>query len=213
MIHFANRQEAGKELAEKLKLYKDNQDVVIYALPRGGVVLGTEIAKILHVPLDLIITRKIGHPYNPEYAICAVAENGEMICNELERALVDQSWLEEEIQKETGEAKRRREVYLKGKPGVSSENKTAILVDDGIATGLTLEVAIQSLKKQHAKKVIVAIPVAPHDAVMRFEKQADKIIVLEDDINYLGAVGAYYEDFPQVSDNEVIELLNKTKAN
>ena len=203
---FKDRKEAGELLAERLAQYRDT-DAIIYALPRGGVVLGFEIAQSLHVPLDLIIARKIGHPNNPEYAVCAVTEEGELFCNEEEKATLDPLWLKEEIEKEQEEAKRRREKYLKGQKHRSAKNKIAIVVDDGIATGLTLRVALRSLRKEQPKELLVAVPVAPHDLMDILRSEADKVVVLKDEQRYLGAVGAYYQDFPQVSDEEVIELL------
>ena len=201
-----NRQEAGKLLAKELYDYKGT-DAIVYALPRGGVVLGFEIARELNIPLDIIITRKIGHPNNPEYAVCAITEEGELVCNEFEKSLLDPDWLKREMEKEQKEALRRRKTYLGDRKHTAAHGKTAIIVDDGIATGLTIFAAIQSLKKEKPKKVIVAVPVAPHDMVVKLRREVDDVVVLEDTNNYLGAVGAYYKDFPQVSDQEVIELL------
>lgn len=203
---FKDRKEAGELLARKLVQYRDT-DAVVYALPRGGAVLGFEVAQFLHVPLDLVIARKIGHPNNPEYAICAVTEEGEPFCNEEERAMLDPSWLQKEVLKERKEAKRRREKYLKGRKRHSAKNKIAIVVDDGVATGLTLRAALRLLRQEKPKELVVAVPVAPHDMVEILQNEADRVVVLEDEYRYLGAVGAYYMDFPQVSDEEVIELL------
>lgn len=206
-MRFINRQDAGQQLAEKLTSYQ-NKEVVVYALPRGGVVVGFEIAKKLGLPLDLIITRKIGHSYNPEYAVCAISEDGQMICNESERASLDSEWLKKVAEKEQQEARRRREVYLKNKGHIPAGGKIAIIVDDGIATGLTFKTAIKSILKEKPKEIVVAVPVAPHDVVMDLEKQVDKVIILEDAKEYLGAVGAYYDQFDQVTDQQVISLLN-----
>lgn len=203
---FKDRTEAGRKLAEALKKYK-GQDLVIYALPRGGVVLGYEIAKALGAPLDLVIPRKIGHPTNPEYAVCAVAEDGHMICNEAERAMLDPKWLEQAVERERQEAKRRRETYLEGRPPLSAEGKIAIIVDDGIATGLTMMLAIREIKHQKPKKIVVAIPVSPQDSAEVLKKEADELVALDIPEAYLGAVGAYYENFPQVEDAQVIRLL------
>lgn len=211
LMLFKNRQEAGVKLAEKLKEYR-GKDTVVYAMPRGGVVLAFEIVKRISAPLDLIITRKIGHPYNPEYAVCAIAEDGEMICNETERALLDREWLAEQAQKEQQEAFRRRKIYLANSPHISASGKTAILVDDGIATGLTIRAAIHSLKRENPKELIVAVPVVPHDTVEVLKKEADKVVVLEDAIAYLGAVGAYYGEFFQVADEEVIDIMKQARA-
>ncbi|RJP47328.1 MAG: phosphoribosyltransferase [Armatimonadetes bacterium] len=203
---FKNRQETGEKLAEKLEKYQ-GQDVVVYALPRGGVVLGAEIARKLHAPLDLIIVRKIGHPLNPEYALCATSENAHMVCNEEELAGVDQEWFKKEVEKERQEAKRRREAYLKGRKPVPAKGKIAIIIDDGVATGLTMFTAIIEIKHQKPKKVIVAVPVAPKETADQIESKVDEFVSLEIPEIFLGAIGAYYEYFPQVSDEEVINLF------
>lgn len=208
-MRFKDRIEAGRKLALKLLKYK-NEAVVVYALPRGGVVLGYEIAKELGAPLDLVITRKIGHPHMPEYAVCVTAEDGDIICSETERTALNPEWLKREIEKERKEAKRRRETYLKGRKPYSLENKTAIVVDDGIATGLTFLLAIKELKHLNPKKIIAAVPVAPKDTAEKIKKEADEFVTLYIPVYYLGAVGAYYDDFLQVKDEEVIELLEKS---
>lgn len=209
-MYFSDRQEAGRKLAAELGDYRGS-DVVVYALPRGGVVLGYEVAQALGAPLDLVITRKIGHPENSEYAIGAITEEGEALYDEREKALVDRGWLERVAEKERREALRRRQVYLEGKSRASARGKRVIVVDDGVATGLTLRVALASLRKDEPRELIVAVPVAPHDIVSILEKEADTVVVLEDAEEYLGAVGAYYERFSQVSDEEVIDLLRKSR--
>ncbi|OGI81051.1 phosphoribosyl transferase [Candidatus Nomurabacteria bacterium RIFCSPHIGHO2_02_FULL_41_52] len=205
---FKDRKEAGELLAEQLIQYRDT-DAVVYALPRGGAVLGFEIAHFLHLPLDLVIARKIGHPDNPEYAVCAVTEEGEPFCDEAARAMLDPAWLEIEIKKEREEAKRRRKTYLKNQEHHSPKNKIAIVVDDGVATGLTLRAALHSLRKEQPKELLAAVPVAPHELVEILRAEADKVVILKDERKYLGAVGSYYQNFPQVSDEEVIELLEQ----
>ena len=209
-MRFSDRKEAGRKLAAELGGYRGD-DVVVYALPRGGVVLGYEISRALHVPLDLIITRKIGHPYNPEYAIGAITEEGEALYEERERVEADQDWLKKAAEKERREALRRRRVYLNGRKRTSAQGKRAIVVDDGVATGLTLRAALLSLRKDKPKELIVAIPVAPHDVIQVLRNEADTIVVLEDAQEYLGAVGAYYDEFPQVSDEEVVHFLRQSK--
>ncbi len=206
-MRFKDRVDAGKQLAEKLEKYRD-KEAVIYALPRGGVVLGYEIAKRLKAPLDLVITRKIGHPNNPEYAICAIAEDGHMICNEEERSRIENIWFDEKVKNEQEEAKRRRELYLQGK-SENAKGKIAIIIDDGVATGLTLRLAIKELKHKQPKRIVVAVPVAPREIASELEKEVDEFIALDIPRFYLGAVGAYYGDFIQVTDEEVIGLLKK----
>lgn len=211
-MRFKNRQEAGQQLAEGVRGVLANhpgETTIIYALPRGGVVLGAEIAKRLHLPLDLIITRKIGHPQNPEYAICAVAEDGDYLCNPTEQALVDQDWLEAEFEKEKKEAQRRRITYLGEEEALSPEGKIAIIVDDGIATGLTMWLAINEMKHYLPKRIIVAVPVVPPDTAERLRVEVDGLVTLDIPELYLGGVGAYYDNFDQVTDQEVIQLLKK----
>lgn len=207
MALFRDRLDAGRQLAEALEKYRQDEDVVVYALPRGGIVPGAEISQELGAPLDLIITRKIGHPFNPEYAICAVAEQGEPICNEPELERVDKEWFEKALKEERAEAKRRRKVYLEDGEPVSAEGKTAIIVDDGIATGLTIRAAIKEVRRQKPRHVVVAVPVVPPDTAELLEEEADELVALEIPDVYLGAVGAYYDNFAQVEDDEVIEAL------
>ncbi|MDP3880764.1 MAG: phosphoribosyltransferase family protein [bacterium] len=209
-MHFKNRKEAGKLLAEKLLDFKEDRPV-IYALPRGGVPLGYEIAKALNASLDLVIARKIGDPLNPEYAICAISEDGEMICNEEELEKVDPAWFEMSVDSQKEEAKRRRKVYLARKRHISAEGKTAIIVDDGVATGLTVRAALRSLRRERPKRIVVAIPVIPHTTLVELMHEADEVVALLDSRKYLGAVGAYYESFPQVSDKRVLALLEKSR--
>ncbi len=206
-MHFADRQEAGKLLAAALLPYRGD-DVVIYALPRGGVVLGAEVARALQAPMDLVISRKIGHPFNPEYAICAITETGQAICNEEERAGIDAVWFQHAEEETRAEAKRRRERYLGSRTRMSADGKTAILIDDGIATGLTMFAAIADIKAMHPRRIIVAVPVIPRETAGNLERQADAVVALDIPTFFLGAVGAYYTDFPQVSDEEVIALLS-----
>ncbi len=208
-MHFKDRVEAGKSLAKALEKYK-GEDAVVYALPRGGVILGYEVARDLHAPLDLIITRKIGYPGNEECAVCAVAEDGHMICDQSAASMLDPEWLEDQAKKEMLEARRRREVYLKGQEPLKADGKIAIVVDDGVATGLTLLLAIGELKHRNPKKIVVAVPVASRDAAARIGEEADDLVALEVPI-YFQAVGAYYQSFPQTSDEEVIGLLDAAR--
>lgn len=203
----ADRQEAGRKLAEKLALYRGG-DAVVYALPRGGVVLGYEVAETLALPLDIVAVRKIGHPFSPEYAIGVVDERGERILNEREAATVDQRWLETETLNEKREAQRRSRLYREKREPPAIAGKTAIIIDDGIATGLTMRLAVRAVREQGAKKIIVAVPVAPQDSLNVLKDEgADEFVVLEPPEHFAGAVGSHYERFEQVGDREVIELL------
>ena len=155
--------------------------------------------------------RKVGHPDNPEYAIAAVDEKGTAILNETETASVDPSWLKEEIRREKAEARRRSLVYRGGEKALTIKGKTVIIVDDGIATGLTMRLAVRSVKIQKPEKVIVAVPVAPSDSVQTLKEEgADEVVVLEPPEQFLGAVGAHYLRFEQVEDAGVIELMNRS---
>ncbi|AWW28118.1 phosphoribosyltransferase [Acetobacterium carbinolicum] len=204
---FKNRKDAGIKLANALEKYK-REDVIVLALPRGGVILGVEIAKMLDAPLDILSTKKIGHPLNSEYAICAITEDGDPICNSAEVKNIDPEWLAGEIKKVRNEIKRRREIFLGGRALYSVEGKIVIIADDGIATGLTMIAAIDEIKKRNPKRLVIAIPVTPYDTAQKLNSMVDELVSLDIDANYRGAVGAYYEDFTQVEDSEVISILN-----
>lgn len=210
-MFFRDRVDAGQRLARALEEYQ-GQDVVVYALPRGGVILGAEVAKALKAPLDLLITRKIGHPLSPEYAICAISEAGGMICNEKERAQVDPQWFEAAVARERQEAIQRRDRYLQGRQPFPVEGKIAIIVDDGIATGLTMRAAIDEVKRRHPGQVVVAIPVIPKDTAVVLRQETDRLIALDIPEIFHGAVGAYYEDFRPIEDEEVIRLLHQVPS-
>lgn len=207
-MRFADRTDAGRQLAEALARFR-GQDGVVYALPRGGVVLGVEIAAALQLPLDLIIPRKIGHPLSPEYAICAISEDGSRICNERETAHVDPDWLKRETATQLAEARRRRQLYLDGKPSLPVEGKTAIMVDDGVATGLTMLAALRDVRKRKPAKLVVAVPVTPAETAERLRRESDELVALDIPAAYVGAVGAYYDRFDQVTDAEVVALMKQ----
>lgn len=208
---FKDRVEAGKKLAGFFD-HISGRNAVVYALPRGGVVVGAEIAKALYVPLDLVVTRKIGHPLNPEYAIGAIAENGHSVFNKEEVSGIDGQYLKEESKKQTEEAKRRREVYLKGRPPISCQGKTAILVDDGIATGLTMKAALKEIQTHYKPvRIIIAVPVAPKDTVDELEKMGAQVLSIITAKDFLGAIGAYYENFSPVEDQDVIRIMQEVQ--
>ncbi len=207
---FTDREDAGRQLAKKLERYRGGNGIVL-ALPRGGVVTGYEVAEALKLPLDIIAVRKIGHPSSPEYAIGAVDEKGTMILNEAETAALDQGWLSEEIGRQKKEAERRSTVYREKRMPADLAGKTAIVVDDGIATGLTMRLAVRSVKAQKPETIIVAVPVAPPESLRALKEEgADDVIVLEPPEEFMGAVGAHYARFEQVEDEEVIRLLQST---
>jgi len=205
-IFFKDRVEAGERLAEKLMKFKDESPVVL-ALPRGGVVLGKVIAKELNAPLDLLITRKIGHPRASEYAIGAVTVTGERVLNQAETSQVDPVWLEKEITSQVREAKRRQDVYLGGRNTIDLKDKTVIIVDDGIATGLTMMAGIKEVNSKKPVKIVVTVPVIPFDTYETLLKLVNEVVYISAPDDFIGAIGAYYTDFSQVTDEEVIKLL------
>ena len=205
-VTFRDRVDAGHQLAALLQDYKD-ADPVVYALPRGGVVVGAEVARSLGAPLEVVIARKVGHPQSPEYAICAVSVSGNLICNEAERRAADPQWFEMAVDREKREAARRQAIYLEGREPRAAEGKTAIIVDDGIATGLTMKAAIEEIKGQKPRQVVVAVPVIPRETAGVLKRLVDTVVAVDIPEMFLGAVGAYYIDFDQVSDEEVIRLL------
>lgn len=201
---FKNRQEAGQKLAAALKKkYPKLKETIVLTLPRGGVIVGAEISKALNLPLDIIVTRKIGAPFSPEYAIAAVSEN-EMVTSGRENP--DKKYLEDEALKERQEIARRVREYRGSKPEINLKNKTVILVDDGLATGLTMEVAIREVRRKNPRQIILAVPVAPPETIERLKKLADEAVVLNIEPDFF-AVGQFYTNFDQTTDEEVIKLL------
>ncbi len=206
-MRFRNRDDAGRQLAAALHGF-EGKDAVVFAIPRGGVQIGACIAHAFGVPLDLVMTKKIGHPENAEYAIAAVSENGELAQNVSEVAAISPEWFRHESFRKQAEAQERRRLYLGKAPYRDIAGKTAIVVDDGLATGLTMKAAIMSLRKRKPSRVIVAVPVAPPQTVAELRTLADHVIALHQP-EYFVAVGAFYDDFPQVSDEDVIETLKE----
>lgn len=213
MNYFLNRKDAGQKLAEALKKYKNAEDALIIALPRGGVVIGFEAAKILNLPLDIVVPRKIGAPANPEFAIGAITETGEGIFDEITIGAygITESYLQNEIKKEKAEAKRRLTLYRGTRPPLNLKNKTAIILDDGLATGLTMRAAVKTAKKLGATKIVAAIPVTSPEAAELVKKEVDELIYL-DAPAFFGAVGSFYKEFGQTTDEEVIELLRRAET-
>lgn len=208
---FQNRQEAGLELIPELWRFCGKQDVVILGLPRGGVVVAYEVANALNITLDIIVPRKIGSPDNPEFAIGAITEDGEGIFNRdvIDMYRIPWEYIEKEVAKQIKEASRRLKAYRGNSPLAVLKDKTVIIVDDGIATGSTMLAAIKSVKNRGAKKIIVAVPVASRESISKIKKIVDKVICLQPHLCF-GAVGACYEDFTQVTDAEVISLLERS---
>ncbi|MEX0853674.1 MAG: phosphoribosyltransferase family protein [Bauldia sp.] len=206
---FANRAEAGKRLAEALAHYRDQQPVVL-ALPRGGLPVAAEIATALAAPLDLVIVRKVGVPHQPELAMGAVVDGGQPIVvrNEdvIGAAAISPAEFDAVCQKELEEIERRRRRYLGGRPPIVVTGKTAIVVDDGIATGATTRAALRAIRMRQPAKLVLAVPVAPSETVPEMRVEADEVVCLEMH-DYFGAISLYYADFRQVGDDEVIAIL------
>jgi predicted phosphoribosyltransferase len=211
MLTLYDRNQAGELLAEKLKNYAD-KNTVVYALPRGGVLVGAAIARKLKTPLEVVIARKIGHPLQPEFGIAAVTEGGHLVKNEKYAATVDENWFSVEVERQKTAAQHRHNLYQPALKGISAKDKVAILTDDGVATGLTTEAAIADLKAQKPQKIILAVPVMPAEVAEHLRPLVDELVALDIPEDFAGAVGAYYENFPQISDEEVISELKQVNG-
>lgn len=205
---FEDREQAGKLLAEALGFLKGNKNVIVLAIPRGGVVVAKEVADYIGAPLDLIITRKLGAPGNPELAVGAVTQDGESIVDpEMVKALrVSDSYLKDEAAKQSDEIRRRLASYRGNRAYPRLEGKDVVIVDDGIATGSTVKAAIQSARRRKAALVILAVPVGPQDAITELSKIADRVVCLSTPEPFF-AIGEFYQEFEQVDDETVTAIL------
>lgn len=210
---FRDRKEAGRLLAEELLEYGGRKDAVILALPRGGVAVGAEIARILHLPLDVFTVRKLGVPGQEELAMGAIATGGGRVLNPSVIASlgIDQETIESVTRKEERELRRRESLFRKGLPPLSIRGKTAIFVDDGVATGATLRAALEAARELRPASLVAAIPVAPPPVAERLAELVDECIVLLAPDSFFG-VGQWYEEFPQLEDEEVCSLLHEAAA-
>ncbi|MHB1456515.1 MAG: phosphoribosyltransferase [Armatimonadota bacterium] len=204
---FRDRVDAGKKLAQLLKQYIDT-DTLIIAIPRGGVVVGHQISNELHLPMEIIVPRKIGAPMQPEFAIGAVAGSDTTIINDqaVQALGIPQSYIIEEAERQRQEIVRRELVYNAGRKRISPEGKTVILVDDGIATGYTMIASARVIRKMNPSRLIIAVPVAPPDSIEILNREAEEVVVV-DTPEPFHAVGAWYEVFDQTTDEEVINLM------
>jgi putative phosphoribosyl transferase len=211
MAFFADRVDAGKRLASALKDFQ-GKDAIVLAIPRGGVVVGYQIAKELDLRLDVIIPRKIGAPDNPELAIGAMTEDGTVILDEglMNYLGVSQHYVKEESERQKSEIKRRLRMYRQNEPTPDLKGCDVIIVDDGIATGSTMKAALASVKKSGAKTETIAIPMGPPSTIKELRKQADKVLCLYMP-EYFAAIGQFYGDFNQTTDEEVIQLLKEIR--
>lgn len=206
---FRDRADAGRQLAAQLQHLKERNPVVL-ALPRGGVPVGFEIARALGAPLDLVLVRKIGVPWQPELALGAVTDGDDpdvFIDRNLAAELsVPEDYITEETARQIAELERRRRVYRGGRAPLDTAGRAAIIVDDGIATGATMRVALQATRRRNPSWLVLAAPVAAPDTLARLQPEADEVVCVETPAG-LGAIGFYYRDFHQVSDAEVTEIL------
>jgi predicted phosphoribosyltransferase len=205
---FPNRAEAGRLLAGKLEKYAGRNDVIVLGLPRGGVPVAYDVAQRLGVPLDVFIVRKLGVPGFEELAAGAIASGGVRVLNEdVLRALPNADEIIESVTaKETAELERREKSYRDDRPAPDLRDRVVILVDDGLATGATMRAAVKALRQRGVAKIVVAVPVGPPDTCREFEDEADETICASAP-EFFQAVGQYYEDFSQTSDEEVGDLL------
>lgn len=201
---FANRKDAGRKLAVVLREYKNNPNVLVLALPRGGVPVAAEVAKDLGVPLGIYLIRKLGYPGQKELAMGAIDILGEVALNPEIVASVSHEALEHEIANQKKRLESRQKFYKTRVPNV--KNKTVIVIDDGMATGASMRVAVSSLKKLGAQSVVVAVPVAPRETFESLKPTVNNIFTL-DMPEYFRGVGAWYQDFNQVSDDEVVKII------
>lgn len=207
-MRFNNRVEAGEKLARKLTNYKNRDNVLVLALPRGGVPIAFEIAQQLNLPLDVCVVRKLGVPDRPELAMGAIALGGVRVINQdvVNWLNIPPQIIEQVTRKEQQELHRREQVYRGDHPFPNLYDKTIILVDDGIATGSTIQAAIAILEKQQAKKIIIAVPVAPPAVCQELDHEVDQLVCLTTPDN-LNSISLWYEDFSQTTDEEVCSLL------
>ncbi|GAB6067549.1 phosphoribosyltransferase [Methylothermus subterraneus] len=210
MLSFANRREAGRRLAEALSAYAGRQDLLVLALPRGGVPVAFEVAKALGAELDVIVVRKLGVPYQEELAMGAIASGGAKVLNQdvIAGLGLAEEAVEAVAQKEAEELARRERLFRGDRPFPKVQGRTVILIDDGLATGATMRAAIAALKSFKPAAIVVAVPVAPPDTAAKLREEVDDLVCLATPENFY-AVGQWYVDFSQTSDEEVRELLEK----
>jgi putative phosphoribosyl transferase len=212
-MRYANRREAGRLLGAKLQDWRGRNDVVVLALPRGGVPVAFEVATHIGAPLDVLIVRKLGVPGQPELALGALASGNVVVENSEIMALVPEAEhaLQRALIVEERELKRRETTYRQAAPAQDFGARTALVVDDGLATGATMSAAVQALKRRGAARVIVAVPVASREALERLQFEADEVVCLQAPL-FFNAVGEWYEDFSQTQDDEVCSLLAAASA-
>jgi putative phosphoribosyl transferase len=210
---FTNRSSAGKELAEALSAYDGREDTIVLGLPRGGVPVAFEVAQRLNLPLDVLVTRKIGVPGHKELAMGAISAGGVRVMNDdvVRMAGVSESQIQEAVDAEKRRARQQEEAFRGNQGALSAKGKHVILVDDGLATGASMRAALKAVQAQEPAETIVAVPVGSPDSVRAFEKIADKVVALQAPSGFQ-AVGQFYSVFDQTTDDEVRRLLKKSNA-
>lgn len=208
---FKDRVEAGRRLAEALEAYR-SPETVVFAIPRGGVVVGREVAEALCAPLEIVIPRKIGAPGQPELAIGAIGDDVTVLDQRMIEYLgVSDGYIGTEIAEQTREIARRWQMYRGDRPFPDIRGKTVVLVDDGVATGYTTMAAARTLREKNPAKVVLAVPVAPAESLDRLKREVDELVVLDTPDPFF-SVGSWYEEFEQTTDEEVIRLLKGSEG-
>jgi putative phosphoribosyl transferase len=214
-LRFADRAAAGRALGRRLRALNLQPPLVVLALPRGGVPVAAPVAKALHAPLDLLLVRKIGAPWQPELALAAVVEGNppSIVLDDdvLRGSTAYADYIDAQAQLQLREIERQRQAYLSGRPAMLVQGRTVVLVDDGIATGTTVRAALQALRLRQPATLVLAVPVAPRDTLQRLRGEVDAAVVLDTPRRFF-AVGAHYLHFDQVGDDEVIQALQAANA-
>lgn len=209
-LPFRDRRQAGRVLAQRLEAYRHTDNLLVLALPRGGVAVGYEVARALEAPLDVIVVRKLGFPGHEEYALGAIASGGVRVMNSLPGMRVSPQILAEILAREQAELVRREQLYRKDRAPASIDGRTVIVVDDGLATGATMRAAVLAIRRQHPARLVVAAPVGAEDTCVQLEAEADEVVCAAMP-NPFRAVGLWYREFPQASDEEVRDLLEAAR--
>ena len=209
-LPFRDRRHAGRVLATHLEQYRDRASLLVLALPRGGVAVGFEVARELGAPLDIFVVGKLGLPGHEEYAMGAIASGGVRVMNPLPGLTVRPEAIAAVIQREQAELERREHFYRKQRPAVPIRGRTVIVVDDGLATGSTMQAAVLAIRQQHPQHITVAVPVGASDTCAALRQQADEVICAETPEPFR-AVGLWYQEFPQATDDEVCALLEEAR--
>jgi putative phosphoribosyl transferase len=209
---FRDRHHAGELLAKQLERFAE-EDVIVVGLPRGGMVVAEVVARRLHAPLDFLVVEKLGAPGHAEFAIGAIGPEDQIVLNEelVERMGIPQSYINKVVGQEGVELERKEREFRKVRPEIDLTGRTVILVDDGIATGSTVEVAVKSLRRKNPKKIVLAVPVAPQEAIEKLEKLVDEVFCLVVPTPFM-AVGQFYDRFDQTETDEVVAILRGEKA-